>query len=97
MSLCYDRCMNDDDMNKKFAQIEERLKKLEDKVFRDDTDVMFNDVVMMIKGRKDISASILQKHFSIGYARSARLLDQLEDKGYVTSAEGAKPRKVLLK
>jgi hypothetical protein len=41
------------------------------------------------------SASLLQRRLSIGYARAARLLDQLEAAGYVTPAEGSKPREVI--
>lgn len=41
-----------------------------------------------------ISASVLQRHLDIGYARSARILDQLEKCELVSSQDGAKPRKV---
>ena len=41
------------------------------------------------------SASLLQRKLSIGYARAARVLDQLEAAGYVSSAEGSKPREVI--
>lgn len=44
-----------------------------------------------------ISATVLQREFKIGYAHSARLLDMLERDGYVGPANGAKPRKVLIK
>ena len=42
------------------------------------------------------SASLLQRRLRIGYARAARLLDILEDKGVVGPGEGAKPREVYL-
>ena len=41
------------------------------------------------------SASLLQRRLSVGYARAAKLLDQLETEGYVGPAEGSKPREVL--
>jgi S-DNA-T family DNA segregation ATPase FtsK/SpoIIIE len=41
------------------------------------------------------SASLLQRRLSIGYARAARILDQLEAAGYVSPAEGPKPREVI--
>lgn len=44
-----------------------------------------------------ISASLLQRRLSIGYARAARLLDLLEEKGYIEPAHGSRPRKVLKK
>ena len=43
------------------------------------------------------SASFLQRKMSIGYAKAARILDQLEEMGIVSPAEGAKPRDVLVR
>jgi DNA segregation ATPase FtsK/SpoIIIE, S-DNA-T family len=43
------------------------------------------------------SASLLQRRLSIGYARAARLIDQLESAGVVSPAEGSAPREVLIK
>ncbi len=43
------------------------------------------------------SASFLQRKMSIGYAKAARLLDQLEEMGIVSPADGAKPRDVLVR
>jgi len=39
---------------------------------------------------------LLQRRLSIGYARAARLLDLLEERGVVGPAEGAKPRDVFI-
>jgi len=43
------------------------------------------------------SASFLQRKMSIGYAKAARILDQLEEMGVVGPGEGAKPRDVLVR
>ncbi|PIS32099.1 hypothetical protein COT40_01900, partial [Candidatus Peregrinibacteria bacterium CG08_land_8_20_14_0_20_41_10] len=43
------------------------------------------------------SASLIQRRLAIGYARAARLLDQMEIQGIVGPAEGSAPRKVLKK
>lgn len=43
------------------------------------------------------SASFLQRKMSIGYARAARLIDELEELGVVGKADGAMPRDVLLR
>jgi len=43
------------------------------------------------------SASYLQRRLKIGYARAARLLDLLEERGIIGPGEGAKPREILVK
>jgi DNA segregation ATPase FtsK/SpoIIIE-like protein len=43
------------------------------------------------------SASLIQRKLSIGYARAARLLDQLEELGIVGPGTGSEPRNVLIK
>ena len=42
------------------------------------------------------SVSMLQRRLKLGYARAARLVDQLEEKGSVGPFEGSKPRQVLI-
>ncbi len=58
-------------------------------------DELFNQALEIISQSDKASASLLQRRLSIGYARAARLLDQLEMSGYVGPAEGSKPREVL--
>lgn len=41
------------------------------------------------------SASLLQRRLKVGYARAARLLDLLENEGFIGPADGAKPREIL--
>ena len=43
-----------------------------------------------------VSVSMLQRKFSIGYARAGRLVDDMATRGYVSQAEGSKPRNVLI-
>ncbi len=61
----------------------------------DDKDPVFDQIVDLISPLEYASASLLQRKFRIGYARAARILDQLEKAGYVGPAEGSKPRDVL--
>ena len=42
------------------------------------------------------SASLLQRRLSVGYARAARLIDTMEERGWVGPADGAKPRTILI-
>lgn len=62
----------------------------------DDVDELFDDVVAFIAQEQKCSISMLQRKFSIGYNRSARIVDELEMRGMVGKQEGAKPRKVYL-
>lgn len=43
-----------------------------------------------------VSTSMLQRKLKLGYARAARIMDELEELGVIGASEGAKPRKVLM-
>lgn len=60
-------------------------------------DELFPDAVRTVCQYDRASASLLQRRLKIGYARAARILDQLERTGIVGPAEGSKPRDVLIK
>ncbi|MHB9019539.1 MAG: FtsK/SpoIIIE family DNA translocase [Minisyncoccota bacterium] len=57
-------------------------------------DELFEDAVKMVREAKKASASLLQRRLSVGYARAARLIDIMEQKGIVGPGDGAKPREV---
>jgi len=61
-----------------------------------DTDDLFRAAVDEVCQYERASASLLQRRLSIGYARAARIIDQLEAAGVVSPAEGSKPREVLI-
>ncbi|MEK7519359.1 MAG: DNA translocase FtsK [Patescibacteria group bacterium] len=65
--------------------------------FFTDSDPLFEDAKIIVVEAKKASASLLQRRLRIGYARAARLLDLLENKGIVGPGEGAKPREVYFK
>jgi len=86
------------DINKRLDDLEKRVKKLEEKIYMSfDTDELLNKAKEIIKQYSEVSASLLQRRLSIGYSRAARLLDLLEEEGFVGKGEGSKPRKVLKK
>jgi len=66
----------------------------EGEIFFGDDDPLFEDVKRIVLETKKASASFLQRRLRIGYARAARLIDMLEDRGIVGPADGAKPREV---
>ena len=43
-----------------------------------------------------ISTSLIQRRLSLGYGRAAKLIDRMEQLGYVSPPDGQKPRKVLI-
>ena len=59
-------------------------------------DVLFERAVRLVVAVGHASASLLQKRMRIGYARSARLIDAMEQMGLVGPQDGAKPREVLI-
>ncbi|HGZ9502502.1 TPA: DNA translocase FtsK [Staphylococcus aureus] len=59
-------------------------------------DELFDDVCAFMVNEGHISTSLIQRHFQIGYNRAARIIDQLEQLGYVSSANGSKPRDVYV-
>jgi S-DNA-T family DNA segregation ATPase FtsK/SpoIIIE len=62
-----------------------------------DTDPLFNEALELIRGLDTASASLFQRRLKVGYARGARILDELAAAGYVGPAAGSKPREVLAK
>lgn len=58
-------------------------------------DEMFYEIVDFLKEIDEVSISFLQRKFRIGYNRSARIMEQLEDLGYILPADGSKMRKVI--
>jgi S-DNA-T family DNA segregation ATPase FtsK/SpoIIIE len=60
-------------------------------------DELYEEARKLVIRAKKASTSYLQRKFKIGYARAARLMDILEERGIVGPGEGAKPREVLIK
>jgi DNA segregation ATPase FtsK/SpoIIIE, S-DNA-T family len=63
----------------------------------EELDEHFKDAVEVVCQYDRASASLLQRRLSVGYARAARILDQLESAGVVSPQDGSKPREVLIK
>jgi S-DNA-T family DNA segregation ATPase FtsK/SpoIIIE len=58
-------------------------------------DGLYQEVISYLKEVDEISISLLQRKFRIGYNRSARLIDLLEQQGLIMPPDGARPRKVI--
>lgn len=61
-----------------------------------DEDMLRDAVRVVIEGRK-ASTSLLQRRLRIGYGRAARLIEEMEERGIISSADGNRPREVLVR
>ena len=62
---------------------------------REEDDGLLQEVLTFIQEVDEVSISLLQRKFRIGYNRSARIIDSLEAKGLILPSEGGKTRKVI--
>lgn len=59
-------------------------------------DPMINQAIEVVVDAGQASTSLLQRRLKLGYARAARIVDQMEQRGVVGPYEGSKPRQVLI-
>lgn len=59
-------------------------------------DAMFKDAVQCVVESGKASASLLQRRLRVGYARAARLIEDMEEQGIIGPADGSRPREVLV-
>ena len=62
----------------------------------DDRDALFHDAKAAVVEAGKASASFLQRKLKVGYARAARILDELEEAGVIGPSQGSKPRDILI-
>ena len=60
-------------------------------------DDLYEKAVELVRETGQASASFLQRRFSVGYNRASRLIEQMEMRGVVGPANGAKPREVFMR
>ncbi|MEK7503780.1 MAG: DNA translocase FtsK 4TM domain-containing protein, partial [Patescibacteria group bacterium] len=58
-------------------------------------DPLYEEAKKLVIEAKKASSSLLQRRLKVGYARAARLIDILEERGVVGPGDGAKPREIL--
>ena len=69
---------------------------LNDAPQREKVDELFKVAVKLVMLNGSASISLLQRKLAIGYARAGKIIDQMEERGFIASAMGAKQRKVLI-
>ena len=91
----------DESIDAHIEELAEKKTKTESRSSNDDGDASFGDdltkkAIEIAAEYEGVSASMLQRRLRVGYARAARLVDELEELGVVGPAEGSKPRQLLL-
>ncbi|RCX13808.1 DNA translocase FtsK [Anaerobacterium chartisolvens] len=67
----------------------------EEKKNSDNDELLPQAIELVVEGGQ-ASVSMIQRKFKVGYARAARIVDQMEERGIVGRFEGSKPRQVLI-
>ncbi|EDY20230.1 cell divisionFtsK/SpoIIIE [Chthoniobacter flavus Ellin428] len=68
----------------------------EDEEVSDEDEELVDKCIEVMRQEKKASTSLFQRRLRLGYTRAARILDILEQRGYVGAGEGAKPREILV-
>lgn len=88
-----------DDIEKKAAQTGNKspaVTEVESNQEEMDGDELLPDAVDVILDTKQASVSMLQRRLKLGYARAARIVDEMEERGIVGPFQGSKPREILI-
>lgn len=97
-----------EDLKTQITSLKIRLRRIEDFLscipnpeewinHEDFDDDLIEEAKKLIVKYDRASASLIQRRLAIGYARAARILDELEKAGFVGPGKGSKPREVLIK
>ena len=82
-----------------YIDIEEYLFQIEEEKALENgggDDELFVEALKIVEETRKASASYLQRRLSIGYNRAARIIEQMEDLGYIGPQQGSKPREVFI-
>ena len=63
----------------------------------DGSDDMYRDACRVVVETRKASTSLLQRKLRIGYARAARIIEEMEEQGIIGPADGSRPREVLIR
>lgn len=77
--------------------IDEAIKTANEFQKNEDKDELLDSVIEFVSDLKEVSTSLIQRRFRIGYNRASRIIDELESMNIISESNGAKARKVLIK
>ncbi len=87
---------NIDDKNNEKSDILKSIEKMDAKNTEiDDTDELLSDAIEAVVESNQVSVSMLQRRFRIGYNRAARIVEVMEQKGIISTLEGSRARQVI--
>lgn len=78
-----------------YLDIFEQFNQQDSNDFFDGDDELYQEIVQFIQELDEVSISMLQRRFRIGYNRSARFISILESKGLIMTVDGGKTRRVV--
>lgn len=84
------------EIEEKAVQDKKASSPFEDVDGEEKVDALFEQAVEVVLENSQASTSFLQRKLSVGYARGAKIMDQLQEKGIIGPPEGSKPRKILI-
>lgn len=80
-----------------YIDIEQSVSETEEEMTVDENDdELFVEALKIVEDTRKASASYLQRRLSIGYNRAARIIEQMEERGYIGPQLGSKPREILI-
>ena len=62
----------------------------------EETDELFFEACEFVVSQHSASTSSIQRRFRVGYNRAARLIEMMEQQGFISESRGSKPREVLI-
>ena len=79
-----------------YIDFEESVFQDDDGEINDENDELFVEALKIIESDRKASASYLQRRLSIGYNRAARIIEKMEELGYIGPQQGSKPRDIFI-
>ncbi len=79
-----------------YIDIDEFIFTDEEGELSEEEDELFVEALKIVEDTRKASASYLQRRLSIGYNRAARMIERMEDMGYIGPQQGSKPRDVFI-
>jgi len=79
-----------------YIDIDEFLFADEEREFNEEEDELFVEALKIVEDTRKASASYLQRRLSIGYNRAAKMMERMEDLGYIGPQQGSKPRDIFI-